>query len=292
MILKQSHTVLDLSNPVRLSDYVVGIFSVLPSKAGMRKAIKKGMVLVNGKTGNTGLYLHGGERIDLFEEDEPLNPKPDLKLNVLYEDDHLAVISKPAGVLVSGNKLKTIDNALPYALEKSQLEDALTLPRPAHRLDFATSGLLLIGKTQSTLTALNKQFENREIHKTYYAVTVGLMNLKGIINSTIENKQALTRYTLIQSEPSKNYQKINLLEVQPESGRKHQIRIHLAKINHPIIGDTKYGYETESIGQGLYLHAGKLEFVHPTTKEPMIITDDLPKKFKRLFKLNTSQLSE
>jgi len=144
---RESHIVPALSEEVRLSDYVAGIFKSIPFKKGMKKAIERGKVQVNGEVAKTSKYLKGGEEIVLFDLDDEINiPVFEMKLDVLFEDDHFAIINKPPGLVVSGNKFQTVENALPHNLKQSQLVDSLIRPQPVHRLDFPTSGLLLIGK--------------------------------------------------------------------------------------------------------------------------------------------------
>lgn len=216
---------------------------------------------------------------------EEASPKTKLlfKLKVLFEDDHLAVIHKPAGILVSGNSFKTITNALAQNIMPSNLPD-VTAAQPVHRLDFATTGILLVGKTSSSIRALNKIFENREVKKTYYAVTIGEMNLRGTITSEVDGKKAQSNYTLCESVSSKRFGKLNLVKLEPQTGRRHQLRKHLSQIGNPILGDKEYGIENLILnGKGLYLHAYSLNFTHPFTNEEVILKDELPKRFKKIF---------
>ena len=162
----ESHTVPSLKKPERLSDYAATIFKAIPSKKGMKKAIDKGLVKINDERGYSADYIQGGETIELFEkESKTKNLRHNIKLEVLFEDDYLAIINKPAGVVVSGNQERTIENSLSTNLKKSVQIDALTHPMAIHRLDFPTSGALLIGKTRSVVTALNKLFEERKVNK-------------------------------------------------------------------------------------------------------------------------------
>ncbi len=282
----ETHQVPQLDAPVRLSDYAGGIFQAIPSKKGMKKAIEQGQVKVNGKLGLTGTYIKGGEKIELFQSKKNRKkPILELTLNVLFEDDFLAIIEKPAGLVVSGNKLRTVENALPFNLQRSKQPDALMRPEPIHRLDFPTSGVLLIGKTSTSVTELNKLFENKEITKTYHAVTTGKMQpASGEINSEIKGKKAATKYELIQSVDSEKYEVINLVKLTPSTGRRHQLRIHLAELGHPILGDREYGIEGKiKLGSGLYLHASALEFIHPETKENIQVELEMPNKFQKIF---------
>jgi len=286
MIKKESHTVPKQEKTSRLSDYSVGIFCSIYSRMGMKKAILKGLVLVNGEKGTTGRFIYGGETIDLLEDDQKQKnrKKLNLSLDVIYEDDYIAVVYKPAGILVSGNKFKTIENALVENLKPGNLIDSLRNPHPAHRLDFATSGLLLIGKTSTALSALNKMFENKEIQKTYTAITIGKMDDEGIIESNIDGKASKSKYVLIESLDSPKFEKLNLVKLTPFTGRRHQLRIHLLEISNPILGDKTYFKEGLILnGKGLFLHASNLQFKHPISQEDMNINIKLPKKFTHFF---------
>lgn len=202
---------------------------------------------------------------------------------MVYEDEHLAVIHKPAGILVSGNRFKTIARALTQNIQQSNLPDATT-PKPVHRLDYATTGILLAGKTNSSIRALNALFENNEIKKTYYAVTIGIMEDRGNITSEIEGKKSESNFTVIQTVPSKKFGQLNLVELSPKTGRRHQLRKHMSGIGNPILGDKDYGVENLILkGKGLYLHAHSLQFVHPFTNENLCLKDELPERFKKLF---------
>lgn len=284
MILIETHKVPQLEKPIRLQEYGVGIFKALPSKSGIKKAIKKELILVDGKVTSTAQFINGGEIIELFQTKENTSLKRlNLDLDVLFEDDYLAIIYKPAGVLVSGNSFATIDNALSQNLQKSSQSDAVR-PRPVHRLDYPTSGLLLIGKTNASIIALNKLFENKEIQKIYRAITIGKMKLNGEIDSLIDSKKAFTIYKTIKSVISERFGFLNLVELKPKTGRKHQLRKHLLAINNPILGDKEYCIEGLILnGKGLYLHASTLEFIHPFTKEKTLISKELPKKFRKIF---------
>jgi 23S rRNA pseudouridine1911/1915/1917 synthase len=201
----------------------------------------------------------------------------------LFEDDYLAVIHKPAGILVSGNTFATITNGLSQHLKKSTQPDAVK-PQPIHRLDYPTSGVLLIGKTSATIHALSKLFENKKIEKTYWAITIGQMKKAGEINFPIDEKEALSIFKVIHTVTSKRFSRLNLVELKPKTGRKHQLRKHLLSIGNPILGDKKYFLDQKILnGKGLYLHASTLELRHPITKEKLVITQELPKKFKTIF---------
>lgn len=284
MRIKETHIVPIQEKVIRIQEYGANIFTSIPTRSSLKKAIKKNLILIDGQTASTGSLLKGGEKIELLEQVVHSNRKQfKLSLSIVFEDDHLAIIEKPAGIVVSGNTFKSIDNALIHALKTSGLEDAVR-PRPVHRLDYPTSGLLLIGKTSSSIRILNSMFEQKKITKTYHAVTIGNMNSNGTVVSPIDGKDAVSHYRLLQSVSSDRFEKLNLLELYPETGRKHQLRKHMSSVEHPILGDREYGKEPLILkGKGLFLHASKLSFTHPFTQEKLTIESVLPKKFIKIF---------
>jgi len=284
MQLAETHIALQLKTPTRLQEYAVGIFKMIPTKSGIKKAIKKKLVFVNGAQASTALFISGGEKIELFQLDTETNFKRlDFPLEVLFEDNFLAIIYKPSGVLVSGNKFVTIANALAQNLQKSSESDAVK-PQPIHRLDYPTSGVLLVGKTGTAITTLSQLFETKEIQKTYHAICIGEMQHTGIIEEPIENKSSQSYFEVLKTVSSPRFKFLNLVQLSPKTGRRHQLRIHLSSIEHQILGDKEYGNPALILtGKGLYLHASTLTFEHPFTKENVSITKELPKKFMKIF---------
>tara|TARA_B100000787_G_scaffold48325_1_gene34743 strand:+ start:28189 stop:29043 length:855 start_codon:yes stop_codon:yes gene_type:complete len=283
MHLLETHIASQQKIPIRIQEYAVGIFNTVATKSAIKKAIKKELILVNDTPTTTARIIIGGEKITLLNpEKETTKKRLILKLIIIYEDDYFAVVEKPPGILVSGNKFKTVDNALQQNLLKSTRLDAVR-PRPVHRLDYPTTGLLLIGKTSSSILLLNKLFENKEIKKTYHAITIGKMNSEGCINVDVDEKPAKSYYKMIYSVKSNRFSCLNLVELFPETGRKHQLRKHLSAIGNPILGDLEYGVDPLILkGKGLYLHASQLDFIHPFTNKKLSITSILPKKFKKI----------
>jgi len=285
LIKVESYTVPTLDDKIRLSDFPAGTFNTIHSRKAFKNAIKLGLINVNREIGFTADYISGGELIEIFQNpDAQKKPVIDFPVDVIFEDDYLAIVFKPSGIVVSGNKKFTLENALSYNLKKTTQEDALLSPEPIHRLDYPTSGALLVGKTSESLIALNRMFEEKEIQKTYHAVTIGNMKDSGIITLDVDNKKSKTRFKIIHQKESRKYTCLNLVELTPFTGRKHQLRIHLASIDTPILGDKIYG-SPGLIGQGngLYLHASSLKFIHPITDENVSVTIPLPKKFIKLF---------
>lgn len=285
----EKHTVPQQPQKIRLQEYAVGIFATVSTKSSIKKAIKKKLIFVDEKLASTGLFIKGGEIIELYQfEEKELFKRLILPLTVLFEDNYLAAIYKPAGIEVSGNKFVTIANGLQQNLQKSSLFDAVK-PQPIHRLDYPTSGVLLIGKTSASILTLSKLFENKKITKTYIAICIGTMKNNGIIDTQIDNKPSISTYKVLQTVISKRFKFLNLVELQPKTGRKHQLRKHLFSIGNPILGDKDYGKEGLILnGNGLYLHAKTVEFIHPFTEEKMTITSEIPKKFKKVFPLEVT----
>jgi len=284
LIQEEIHTAPIQKNRIRLQEYAVGIFTTYSTKSAIKKAIKKGLIFVNGKIASTGMYINGGETIELYQSEEKKSSKNlILPIEILFEDDYLAVIYKPAGILVSGNKFVTIANGLAQNLQKSSLPDAVH-PKPIHRLDYPTSGVLLIGKTSSSIIALSKLFENKKIKKTYISICIGKMKEKGVIDFLIDNKTSFTDFNVLQTVVSLRFDFLNLVKLHPKTGRKHQLRKHLSAIGNPVLGDKDYGKENLILnGKGLYLHAEKITFTHPFTQKKISISKEIPKKFKKIF---------
>ena len=267
-----------------MQDYAPKVFDrFIASNSGIKKAIKKGQILRNGKIAQTGSWISEGEVLELLEDVNSTRKVYEFSLEIVFEDDHLAVINKPAGMTVSGNSFKTVFNALNYNLTPSTAPDRLTKPTPVHRLDNQTSGLLLIAKTKSAQVELGKQFENRTILKKYCTIVIGEVHKNRVINSPIEGKESETNFEILRVVKSLKYKELTCLKVYPKSGRTHQIRIHMASIGHPVLGDKIYG-EKEKLhhGKGLFLCASELLFSHPKTYEPIHLKLDPPHKFRAL----------
>jgi len=173
---------------------------------------------------------------------------------------------------------------LPGNLTPSTMIDALPRPLPVHRLDHATSGLLLIAKTRASQTSLSALFADRKIHKLYRAIVIGAIEPTGTIDTAIKEKSAMTSYKVLKTIPSDKYDTMSLVELNPSTGRRHQLRIHMLANKTPILGDRKY-FIADKIakGNGLFLSAIGLSFEHPFTKEKVDVSIDMPKKFNKIF---------
>ena len=270
-----------LNNPTRLVDYALLIFKKeIPSRNGIKKAIIRGEIRINKTQSHTGTFIKEGDLISLYYPKTKSFREFYLQYDILFEDDYLAVINKPAGYPVSGNQFKTIANTLPHILYPSKNHDALSIPHPVHRLDSLTSGLLIIAKTRKAQISMGKQFEQKEVTKKYQAIVMGKMEKKGRINFPIDGKPAETIWECLKETPSLRSEYLSWLKLEIKTGRTHQIRIHLSQIGNPILGDKIYGKSGEIFkGKGLFLCANYLHFIHPVTKEILEFSIDPPTKF-------------
>lgn len=268
---------------IRFSDYVRAVFQEhLPSRKGIKKAIKRGCFLIDGEIATTGRWIEPGQVIELLIPDHQPRKIFKLKMAIPFEDKWIAVVHKPAGFIVSGNKFMTIQNALLHNLSLSTEVDALQLPRPVHRLDRSTSGLLMVAKTATAAMKLGQQFEAKTVEKRYRAIVAGQIDAAGTITSPIDGRSAVSHYRCINDSPSAKYGYLSRVDLFPETGRTHQLRIHMARTGNEIIGDKLYGTKgTVTRRQGLFLCAVAITFQHPVTEETMTVTIDEPAKFQR-----------
>lgn len=280
--LLETHIVPKLANTIRIQEYDVTVFQSILSKSALKKTIKKKCVFINGIVATTATYVDTNDVIEIFEEETIIKKVFQLKIPVIFEDHDIAIINKPAGFPTNGNYFKTIQNALPYNIKPSKAIDALQFSTPVHRLDNPTSGILLIAKTKSAQLNLYKQFEQQCISKEYQAIVLGKTNLKDEIHSAISEKDAFTTYETLQTVHSLQNEFLSLVKLYPKTGRTHQLRIHLASIHHPIVGDQIYGNPKENYKKGLFLCATAIHFTHPKTKEKLSFFIAPPNKYQSI----------
>lgn len=275
----------DVPKPSRLSSVLAGRFALLPTKSAAKKAIKKGAVFVNNLPGLTSTFVKNGDIIKYEPPLERSHVKSAYSFDICYEDDYLAVINKPSDISVSGNVRHTIANYLPGNLASTSISDALPVPRPIHRLDKLTSGLLIIAKTKTAELSLQSMMSNRTIDKEYALVVEGTMDKECIIcEAAIEDKVAKTAFTKIDTRPSHRFGHLTLLKAKLFSGRTHQIRLHCQALGIPILGDGLHGSANTLRGKGLFLCACDLSMKHPITGANLRISIDPPTKFVRYMK--------
>jgi len=262
------------------------------SRAQVQRLIKSGAVTVNGRPSKPAYRVEAGDRIAVVlpeEVEAAVLPEP-IPLKVVYEDAHLLAVDKPAGMVVhpaAGHASGTLVNALlarcPQVANVGGLERAGTV----HRLDKDTSGLLLVAKDPATHAALQHQFKHRQVRKTYLALVEGRVQPReGVIEAPVgrdrrERKRmavvktgrpALTQYRVVET-----FRDHTLLEVRPHTGRTHQVRVHLAWLGYPVVGDRVYGHRRQPLlPHRHFLHARELQFTHPATGEALTLTAPLP----------------
>ena len=281
----------------RLDHYLTGHLSGLISRSYIQKLIKDGQIKVDNQVSKSHHRLKSGEQILVIlplPVKSEVNPE-DIPLDIVYEDEYLIVLNKPAGMVVhpaAGNSSGTLVNALlHYCSDLSGIGGELK-PGIVHRLDKDTSGLMVVAKKDSAHAALAKQFKDRRINKRYMVIVKGNMALEeGVVDEPIGRnlrqrkkmevvqaggKQAVTYYKVI-----KRIKDFTLLEVIPKTGRTHQIRVHMAYLGHTVMGDSHYGRSSPFIGRQA-IHAISLGFYHPAAGKYMEFNSDLPKDMKKL----------
>ena len=280
---------------IRLDAYLAANTELTRSK--LQKLIKDNGVELNGNPCKANSAVHAGDsiRITVPVSDPDSLPEPEnIPIDVVYEDDDLAVINKPKGMVVHpapGNPTGTLVNALLYRFRSLSGSGGETRPGIVHRIDRLTSGLLVVAKNDAAHEALAKQFALHSAHREYLCLVQG--NLKedaGTVDAPIgrhktdrkrmavteDGRRAVTHWRVLERFGTET-----LLDVSLETGRTHQIRVHMAYIKHPILGDEVYGSAASKLGlNGQALHGYRLTFVHPRTGETMTFTAPLPDDFR------------
>lgn len=266
------------------------------SRSRLQSWIKDQRVLVDGQHIRPSYLLRGGENVRLDPADlPPLKAAPeDLPLKILYEDDDVIVVDKPAGMVVhagAGHSSGTLVNALLHRFERLSSGSGDLRPGIVHRLDKETSGVLVVARTDKAHQALAAQFHNREVEKVYLALVHGRMKTaEGRITTPISRdpvrrtrmttKLATGRSALTEYRVLEELGMLSFLEVRIGTGRTHQIRVHLSSIRHPVVGDRLYGAPAHIPGlptlQRFFLHAHRLRFRLPTSDRDITIESPLP----------------
>ncbi|MEK6324695.1 MAG: RluA family pseudouridine synthase [Acidobacteriota bacterium] len=275
------------------------------SRTRAQRAIVDGDILVNEHVVKPSYRLCNGDQIEIDLPEPPLVelvPEP-IPLNIVYEDDDVIVVNKPAGMVVhpgAGVDSGTLAHALVYHFNSLSGTAGRIRPGIVHRLDKETSGLLLVAKNDVAHERLSDQFRDRQVFKSYIALVYGRVSKeRGAIEARIgRSRHNRTRMAVLRGgagrtahtifDVATRYQDFTLLNVQIKTGRTHQIRVHLAHIGHPIVGDSSYGggrensiknspikHAVQSLGRH-FLHSGELALNHPRTGERIAFTSPLP----------------
>lgn len=289
--------IIDKQNAGKRLDQAITFFLPDCSRTLLSYLIRKGNVLVNGKLTKPSYRVKPGEKISgSIPSPEPVSFKPEpVEINIIYEDNDILVVNKAAGMVVHpapGHYSGTLVNALLYHCPGINQEGDNFRPGIVHRLDKDTSGLLVVAKNQRSHYNLSEQFKNRKIYKLYMALVSGEMeSYSGTIDlpigrhpvdrkkmSTISKKyrNAKTSWRVIEK-----FKEVSLIELNLETGRTHQIRVHCAAIGHPVIGDTVYNNKKGlkkniSYVSRQMLHSWKLRITHPSTKKIQTFQAPIP----------------
>ena len=283
--------VTDLEEKMRLDKYLS--FNTEFTRNKIQKLMDSENILVNGKKEKNSYKVFNDDEIIIIDEDEDINIKAEnIPLDIVYEDDDLMVINKPSGMVVHpapGNYSGTLVNALMHVSKNLSSINGEFRPGIVHRIDKDTSGLLIVAKNDKAHAFLADELKEKKIKRKYIALVDGIINhdtgtidapigrdindRKKMAVTSLNSKNAVTHFTVID-----RLKGATLLECMLDTGRTHQIRVHMKYINHPVINDPVYNKKIYG-DFGQMLHAKEIEFVHPTTKEVMNFKCDAPKEF-------------
>lgn len=260
--------------------------------------IDEGAVLLNGSVTKSNVKVKENDLLSFEYEDEiPLEVEPqDIPLDIRYEDQDVIVINKPKGMIVHPtgmNQKDTLVNALLYHCKDLSGINGVMRPGIVHRIDKDTTGLLIVAKNDQAHLSLSEQLKDKTVSRKYYALLHGVLEHDyGTIDAPIgrdpndrqkmcvtakNSKKAVTHFKVM--ERFKNY---TLVECSLETGRTHQIRVHMQYIKHPVVGDPKYSYRKTMNCNGQLLHAHELEFIHPRSNQKVVVKAPLPDDFEKV----------
>ena len=267
-----------------------------PSRASIQKMITDGAITVNNEVKRANYKLKANDQITMvFEPPTEIEVKPEnIPLDILYEDNDIIVINKARGMVVhpaAGVYSGTLVNALLYHCKDLSGINGVNRPGIVHRIDKETSGLLMVAKNDKAHKSLSEQLKEHSVTRRYVALVHGVIpHVHGKVNAPIgrdvndrqkmavtknNSKEAITNFTVLE-----RYDDMSLIECRLETGRTHQIRVHMSYIGYPVYGDPKYGKKKDDQSHGQFLHAKKLGFIHPTTGEYLEFECPLPDYFQ------------
>ena len=283
----------------RIDSYLSNVTEVDLTRAKVQSLIKTGNILVNGKSVKNSYKVNDGDEIDITYVEEDLDVKgEDIPLNIVYEDEDVLVINKESGMVVHpslGNTSGTLVNALINYSKLSTINGDFR-PGIVHRIDKDTSGLLVVAKNDKAHLFLSDELKEHKIKRKYVALVHGVIKFdKGTVDAPIgrdkndrkkmavtsdNSKEAITHFRVID-----RYKNTTLIECELETGRTHQIRVHMKYIEHPIVNDPVYSRDKNIDNFGQMLHAKSISFTHPKTKERLTFNADVPEEFNKILEI-------
>jgi len=283
----------------RLDCYLAGLLAEHCSRSQIKKLIEEGQIKVSGREITPHYRIKAGERIEVSwgRQADPGTRAENIELDILFEDDEIIVVNKPAGMVVHpahGNLEHTLVNALLYHVKHlSEWPDSVR-PGIVHRLDKDTSGVLVVAKNEKAHRILARQFRDHTIERVYQGIVTGVvqhdeglceepvgrsfLNRKRVVVRPSGGKEAQTFFKVL-----RRFSVNTLVEVYPKTGRTHQIRVHMAHLGHPVLGDILYGSASPLIRRHA-LHAKSLGFVHPRTGERVCCESKLPRDMESVLR--------
>ncbi len=286
----------NLEKNERIDKYLSSKLDDSFSRAKIQKLIDEELILVNDKVIRSSYKVSNGDVILITDKEEDMSVKPEkMDIDIVYEDDDVMVINKKSGVVVHpapGNYSGTLVNGLMYLSKDLSHVNGEFRPGIVHRIDKDTSGLLIVAKNDKAHRILAEELKEKKIKRKYIALVSGVINhdigeidapigrdpsdRKKMCVTSTNSKDAITHFRVLE-----RYKNASLIECELETGRTHQIRVHMKYINHPVINDPVYGKNNH--GEfGQLLHAKEITFTHPTTKEVMTFSCEVPEEFNKI----------
>ncbi len=294
---KQEYRVNIEEQLVRLDKYLCDKNQEI-SRSRVQSLIEEGHVFVNGKSSKCNYKVKANDLIVIeATEDEVMEAKPEkMDLDIVYEDHDVIVINKPKGIVVHpapGSLSGTLVNGLLYHCKDLSGINGVLRPGIVHRIDKDTTGLLIVAKNDKAHISLSEQLQHKSVSRKYYALVHGVIEHEfGTIDAPIgrdvkdrqkmavtstNSKEAITHFRVVE-----RFKDFTLVECTLETGRTHQIRVHMQYIKHPVAGDEKYSYRKPMKVNGQLLHAHELRFIHPSTNQEVVVSAPLPDTFQQV----------
>lgn len=286
----------NLEKNERIDKYLSSKLDDSFSRAKIQKLIDEELILVNDKVIKSSYKVSNGDVILITDKEEDMSVKPEkMDIDIVYEDDDVMVINKKSGVVVHpapGNYSGTLVNGLMYLSKDLSHVNGEFRPGIVHRIDKDTSGLLIVAKNDKAHRILAEELKEKKIKRKYIALVSGVINhdigeidapigrdpsdRKKMCVTSTNSKDAITHFRVLE-----RYKNASLIECELETGRTHQIRVHMKYINYPVINDPVYGKNNHG-KFGQLLHAKEITFTHPTTKEVMTFSCEVPEEFNKI----------